>query len=170
MLASAVALLIREGTTQRHRALPGVEQQIAVVDKLHSGDAVDLQPDLGRVGTRRDDQVVFEPLRVAVEHGVDAGIEIVDCDPCVRLDIRPVGTVGTGTQVVDPGRLRVEAADGSPGVAPANAMSDDRHRGCSGRAVVRVCRDGQRNLRPVPRNRHLVSSSSGDVAAASAPA
>ena len=111
MLALAVVLLIRDGTMQRHRAVPGVEPQVAVFGEPHPCGAFDLQPDLRRVGARGDDEVVFEPLRIAVEHGIDPGIEVADLDPGIGCDISVIGDIGASAQMVDPRRLQVDTTD-----------------------------------------------------------
>jgi len=105
------SLLVRDRALDLDDAHGCFERQIAVIVDRQLRSAVDTQQNRRRIGSRRNDEVVFERAPVAMEHRVHAGIDAGhdDAAECRHVDMRPAGCAA---EAMDARVLRIGARDG----------------------------------------------------------
>src|SRR5205823_4876192 len=85
-LATPLTLLIDDGRALHHAALTAADHEIARRIELERVGAVDLHANDGRIGARRDDEVVLETALITVNHDVDTRIDSLVTHARVRRD------------------------------------------------------------------------------------
>src|ERR1700733_8957243 len=91
--------------------------------------ALERQPNLGGIGPRRNDEVIFEIASLAVEDQVDPVVNPLYPQTSVLGNIRvPVFTV-PAKQIVANAARGLEAADVAPGMTPAQVHADHAYPG-----------------------------------------
>ena len=125
-LALAVDGLIDERLVGDHHAASGVEFQIAVGIDGDIARAIEGHADLGRIGTRVDDKVVFELALVTGVDGVNAGVNVFGAHFSeVRDSDDPLGTI-VAKQVVALAGLEIFPSDFGRLVSIAQCRAQDR--------------------------------------------